>query len=141
MFVGFVMLSIPTPEGLTREGMIILSMSVMSIILFVTEPNPLPTVALLIIAGQVLLLGLESNDVAQSLMTDSVLFIMGSLMLAVAFIHQKLDQRIAWLIVRMTGTKTSRIAFGIAVVSGILASLALKLEWVSGRHQLFEAGI
>ncbi len=55
-------------------------------------------------------------------MTDSVLFIMGSLMLAVALIHQKLDQRIAWLIVRMTGTKTSRICFGISAVSGILAS-------------------
>lgn len=122
MFVGFLMLSIPAPEDLTRDGMIILSMSVMAIILFITEPIPLPTVALLIIAGQVILLGLESNDVARSLMTDSVLFIMGSLMLAVALIHQKLDQRIAWLIVRMTGTKTSRIAFGIAVVSGILAS-------------------
>lgn len=122
MAVGFFLLSIPTPEGLTREGMIILTMSVMATIMFVTEPVPLPTVALLIIAGQVILLGLESNEVARSLMTDSVLFIMGSLMLAVALIHQKLDQRIAWLIVRMTGTKTSHICFGIAVVSGVLAS-------------------
>ncbi len=120
--VGFFLLSIPTPEGLTREGMIILTMSIMATILFVTEPIPLPTVALLIIVGQVVLLGIESNAVARSLMTDSVLFIMGSLMLAVALIHQKLDQRIAWLIVRMTGTKTSRICFGISVVSGILAS-------------------
>jgi len=120
--VGFLLLSIPTPDGLTRPGMIILTMSIMATILFVTEPIPLPTVALLIIVGQVILLGLESNVVARSLMTDSVLFIMGSLMLAVALIHQKLDQRIAWLIVRMTGTKTSRICFGISVVSGILAS-------------------
>ncbi len=120
--VGFFLLSIPTPEGLTREGMIILTMSIMATILFVTEPIPLPTVALLIIVGQVILLGIESNAVARSLMTDSVLFIMGSLMLAVALIHQKLDQRIAWLIVRMTGTKTSRICFGISVVSGLLAS-------------------
>ncbi len=120
--VGFFLLNIPTPDGLTREGMIILTMSIMATILFVTEPIPLPTVALLIIVGQVILLGLESNEVARSLMTDSVLFIMGSLMLAVALIHQKLDQRIAWLIVRMTGTKTANICFGISVVSGILAS-------------------
>jgi sodium-dependent dicarboxylate transporter 2/3/5 len=120
--VGAVMLTLPLPDGLSREGMIILAMSVVATILFITEPVPLPTVALLIICGQVLLLGLESTEVAKSLMTDSVLFIMGSLMLAVAVIAQKLDQRIAWLIVRITGTRTSRIAFGISAISGLLAS-------------------
>ena len=122
MLVGFAMLNMPTPEGLTRPGHIVLVMSVMATIMFVTEPVPLPTVALLIIAGQVILMGLESTAVARSLMTDSVLFIMGSLMLAVAVVKQKLDKRIAWVIVRMTGTRTSWIAFGIASVSGILAS-------------------
>ena len=120
--VGAGLLSVPTLENLSREGLIVLTMSVVATILFVTEPVPLPTVALMIIVGQVLLLGLESTQVAKSLMTDSVLFIMGSLMLAVAVVKQKLDKRIAWLIVRMTGTKTSRICFGISVVSGILAS-------------------
>jgi len=120
--IGAGLLSLPTPEDLSREGMIVLTMSVVATILFVTEPVPLPTVALMIVVGQVLLLGLESTDVAKSLMTDSVLFIMGSLMLAVAVVKQKLDKRIAWLIVRMTGTKTSRICFGISAVSGILAS-------------------
>lgn len=122
MAVGAGLLYMPTPDGLTQSGMIILSMSVVATILFVTEPVPLPTVALLIIIGQVMLMGLDSKDVAKSLMSDSVLFIMGSLMLAVAVVKQKLDTRIAWLLVRMTGTKTSRIAFGIALVSGLLAS-------------------
>lgn len=120
--IGAVMLNLPLPDGLTREGMIVLTMSIVATILFVTEPVPLPTVALMIVAGQVVLLGLESTDVAKSLMTDSVLFIMGSLMLAVAVVKQKLDKRLAWLIVRMTGTKTSRICFGISAVSGVLAS-------------------
>ncbi len=122
LIVGAILLSLPTPEGLSREAMIVLTMSVVATILFVTEPVPLPTVALLIIAGQVILLGINSTQVARSLMTDSVLFIMGSLMLAVAVVRQKLDQRIAWLIVKTTGTKTSRICFGISVVSGLLAS-------------------
>ena len=120
--VGAAMLAMPQPEGLSREGQIVLTMSVVAVILFVSEPVPLPTVALLIIIGQVLILGLESTTVAKSLMTDSVLFIMGSLMLAVAVVKQKLDVRIAWLIVRMTGTKTIRICFGISLVSGVLAS-------------------
>jgi sodium-dependent dicarboxylate transporter 2/3/5 len=112
----------PTPAGLTQEGLVVLTMSLVATILFITEPIPLPTVALLIIVGEVLLLSLPSTQVAKSLMTDSVLFIMGSLMLAVAIVKQKLDKRIAWLIVRITGTKTSRICFGISLVSGFLAS-------------------
>jgi len=122
MAVGAAMLSMPQPEGLSREGHIVLTMSVVAIILFVSEPIPLPTVALLIVIGQVLILGLDSTIVAKSLMTDSVLFIMGSLMLAVAVVKQKLDVRIAWLIVRITGTNTTRICFGISLVSGLLAS-------------------
>jgi sodium-dependent dicarboxylate transporter 2/3/5 len=122
MAIGLFMLSLPVPNGLTPEGMIVLTMSVVATVLFVTEPIPLPTVALLIIVGQVLMLSIPSTIVAKSLMTDSVLFIMGSLMLAVAVVKQKLDKRIAWMIVRVTGTKTSRICFGISVVSGLLAS-------------------
>lgn len=122
MLVGAFMLQLPLPNGLSHEGLVVLTMSVVATILFVTEPVPLPTVALMIICAQVLLLGMDSTQVAKSLMTDSVLFIMGSLMLAVAVVKQKLDKRIAWLLVRITGTRTSRICFGISVTSGILAS-------------------
>ena len=122
LLVGAVLLSFSPPEGLTRAGQIVLTMSVMATIMFITEPIPLPGVALLIIVGEVLLMGLESTEVAKSLMNDSVLFIMGSLMLAVAVVRQRLDKRIAWLIVRMTGTKTTRVCFGISIVSGVLAS-------------------
>ncbi len=122
MLVGAVLLSLPTPQGLTPEGHIVLVMSLVATILFITEPVPLPTVALMIIVAQVVLLGLASTTVARSLMTDSVLFIMGSLMLAVAVVKQQLDTRIAWAIVKVTGTRTLNIAFGISVVSGLLAS-------------------
>ena len=67
------------------------------------------------------MLGIESTVVAKSL-ADSVLFIMGSLMLAVAVVKQQLDKRIAYAIVRLTGTRTINVCFGISVVSGLLAS-------------------
>lgn len=121
--VGGLLLSLPTPEGLSREGFIVLTMSIVAVILFVTEPVPLPTVALMIIVGQVVLLGIDSGTVAQSIMSDSVLFIMGSLMLAVAIVKQKLDKRIAYMIVRFTGTKTANICVGISFVSGMMASV------------------
>lgn len=123
LIVGAIMLSFSPPAGLTKQGYTVLAMSVVAIILFITEPIPLPTVALMIIVGQILLLGVDSTTVAKSLMSDSVLFIMGSLMLAVAVVKQKLDKRIAYLIVRMTGTKTLNICVGISLVSGLLASV------------------
>ncbi len=122
MLLGFSLMSAPTPAGLTHDGQIVLVMSLMATMLFITEPVPLPSVALLIVVGQVVLLGLDSTKVAKSLMTDSVLFIMGSLMLAVAVVKQKLDKRIALAIVRMTGTSVFWISFGIVAVCGFLAS-------------------
>ncbi len=122
MLLGFILMGLPTPAGLTHDGQIVLCMSIMATILFVTEAIPLPTVPLLIIVGQVILLKVDATKVAQSLMTDSVLFIMGSLMLAVAIVKQRLDKRIAWWIVRMTGTNVYWISFGITTVCGVLAA-------------------
>jgi len=122
MIVGFVLMNLPTPAGLTQEGQIVLAMSLMATMLFITEAVPLPTVPLLIIIGEVVLLRTDPTKVAQSLMTDSVLFIMGSLMLAVAIVKQRLDRRIAWWIVQMTGTSVYWISFGITVVCGVLAA-------------------
>src|SRR4029079_3023698 len=120
--VGFGLIVAPTPAGLTHQGQIVLAMSVMATLLFVSEAVPLPTVPLLIIIGEVLLLKVDPTKVAQSLMTDSVLFIMGSLMLAVAIVRQRLDRRIAWAIVQMTGTNIYWINIGIAAVCGPLAA-------------------
>lgn len=122
LMIQAAMLLSPAPESVTPNGWKVLVMTVGATLLFVTEPIPLPAVALLIVLGQVFLLQLDSSLVAKSLMKDSVLFIMGSLMLAVALVKQKLDKRLALLIVRMTGSNTYRIAFGISIFSGILAS-------------------
>jgi solute carrier family 13 (sodium-dependent dicarboxylate transporter), member 2/3/5 len=122
MILGFLLMFAPTPAGLTAEGQIILVMSLMATMLFITEPVPLPSVALMIIVGQVILLKIDSTTVARSLMTDSVLFIMGSLMLAVAVVKQKLDKRIALAIVQVTGTNVFWISMGITAVCGMLAS-------------------
>ena len=122
MILGFSLMAAPTPAGLTHQGQIVLCMSLMSTILFVSEAIPLPTVPLLIIVGEVILLKMDPTKVAQSLMTDSVLFIMGSLMLAVAVVKQRLDKRIAWWIVRLTGTNIYAISLGLTVVCGLLAA-------------------
>jgi solute carrier family 13 (sodium-dependent dicarboxylate transporter), member 2/3/5 len=122
MLLGFLLINAPTPSGLSHEGQIVLVMSLMATMLFISEAVPLPTVPLLIIVGEVVLLKLDPTEVARSLMTDSVLFILGSLMLAVAVVKQRLDKRIAWWIVRTTGTNVYWISFGITTVCGLLAA-------------------
>lgn len=120
--VGFVMLMIPVPEGLTPVGMKALALVVVAFIFFMTEPVPLPGVALFIAVSQVLL-GLEKpTGVAQSFMSDSVFFIMGSLMIAAAIVKQNLDKRIALAIVRLTGPRVERIVLGLVSVSAVIAS-------------------
>lgn len=122
LLAGFLILQIPSPAGLSEQGQTVLAMSVVATMLFITEPVPLPTVPLLIIVGEVVLLKANPDKVAQSLMSDSVLFIMGSLMLAVAIVKQRLDRRLAWSIVQVTGTNIYWISFGITLVCGMLAA-------------------
>ncbi len=122
LLVGAGLLSAPTPEGLTPIGMRALSLVVVVFIFFVTEPIPLPGVALFIAIAQVLL-GLEQPTiVAQSFMSDSVFFIMGSLMIATALVKQNLDKRIALAIVTVTGPRVDRIILGLVTCSALLAS-------------------
>jgi len=120
--VGIIILLLPAPDGLSEEGKRAIALLAVAIIFFITEPIPLPATALLIAVGQVLLhLGLP-NEVARSFMSDSVFFIMGSLMISVAIVKQNLDKRIAFGLLRITGPKVGRIAFGITATSALLAS-------------------
>jgi sodium-dependent dicarboxylate transporter 2/3/5 len=121
--VGIVIAILPAPEGLSRQGLYVLAISAGSVIIYITEPVPLPTVALLIGVIQVLLGVSEPKHLAKSYMSDSVFFIMGSSMIAVAFVKQKLDRRIAYLLLRAAGGRTSHFAVGVMVTAAITASL------------------
>ncbi len=121
--VGIVIASLPTPEGLSRQGLFVLGISAGATIIYITEPIPLPTVALMIAVLQVLLGIASPKTVARSFMSDSVFFIMGSLMIAVAFVKQKLDRRIAYLLLGITGGRTYGFAAGVMLTAAFIASL------------------
>tara|TARA_B100000953_G_scaffold249864_1_gene212425 strand:- start:399 stop:1559 length:1161 start_codon:yes stop_codon:yes gene_type:complete len=55
-------------------------------------------------------------------MNDSVFFIMGSLMMAVAIVHQGLDTRLALGIIQLTGNKVKHIVLGFTCISALLSS-------------------
>ena len=66
----------------------------MVFILVTSEPIPFPAIALLTLVLQVLLGVAPADVIASSFMNDAVLFVMGSLMFAIAIVHQGLDIRL-----------------------------------------------
>jgi sodium-dependent dicarboxylate transporter 2/3/5 len=120
---GAVLLSLPTPSGLSNIGMRTLGLVVSAFLLFLTEAVPLPAVALLIAIFEVLLGIGTPAAVAQSFMNDSVFFIMGSLMLAAALVKQNLDKRIALAILQFTGPQVKNIVLGMVGISALIASI------------------
>ena len=97
-FVSIIIFYLPTPEGLKPEAHRTLIIVITALILIISESIPIPAVAILILIMEVVL-GVDSADgVASSFMSDAVFFIMVSLMLATAIVHQGLDKHIALLI-------------------------------------------
>ena len=122
IFLGFCLLNIPSPDGLTNEGKTAVVILVVALILIIKEPIPLPAVAIFIIISQIYFNVDSVDGIAKSFMSDAVFFIMGSLMLAVVIIRQGWDSRIALGILKITGNKTSKIALGFLSISAILSS-------------------
>ena len=122
IFIGFILILLPTPNGLSIEGKTSIVILFVSLILIIKEPIPLPAIAIFILISQIYG-GVDNVDgIAKSFMSDAVFFIMGSLMLAVVIIRQGWDSRIALGILKITGNKTSGIALGFLSISAILAS-------------------
>jgi len=103
-------------------GMRVLAITVMAVIFFVTEPIPLPTVALLIAVFQVIFGIGGPTAVARTFASDSVFFIMGALMISVAIVKQRIDRWIALWLFRVTGPRVGAVTLGMVAVSAILSS-------------------
>lgn len=112
----------PYPAGISADGYRTIILTIIVIILIVSEAVPLPAIALLIAVLQVVFAIAEPSAVASSYMSDSVFFIMGSLMLAVAIVRQGLDSRLTLLILSITGTGVTAIMWGFFIVAMLLTS-------------------
>ena len=122
LIIGVCLYWMPYPESISVQGYRTLILGIMVILLIITEPVPLPAVALLIAILEVSFRISNPTEVAQSFMSDAVFFIMGSLMMGVAIVHQGLDARLALSIIRFTGNKVQYISFGFLAISAILSS-------------------
>jgi sodium-dependent dicarboxylate transporter 2/3/5 len=113
---------LPFETTLSRAGQSILAIVALTLLLVIFEPIPLPVISFLIVVLEVILGVAGPEKVARSFMSDSVIFIIGSLMLAVAVVKQQLDKRILYFILRLTGNSVRLTILLILVMTGLLTS-------------------
>lgn len=124
LVAGLVILAIMSfqpPGELTREGQAGLALLAAVVVLFISEPIPLPGIIFFIAIYQVLF-GLGSpNQVAKSFMHDAVFFIMGALMIGVALNKQAIGKRVILILMNKVGNSARRISFAIITTAALLA--------------------
>jgi len=103
----------PTPEGLTFEGKLMLGMLIMAAILWVTEPIPLPATGLLIMIMQPILGILPAKDVFSSFGNQAIFFLIGAFIIAAAIEKHGLHRRIALRFLRFFEKSPRTFTFGI----------------------------
>ena len=122
ILVSIFLLNLSTPTGLSVPAYHSLIILVLVFMLVTFEPIPFPAIALLTLVLQVVLGVAPPNQVASSFMNDAVLFVMGSLMFAIAIVHQGLDIRLARFIVFIFGKSKRMFLAGLMSISAILSS-------------------
>lgn len=122
ILIGAILLNFSTPVGLSIPAYHSLIILIMTFILVMTEPIPFPAIALLSLVLQVMLGVVSTEELSSTLMNDAVIFVMGSLMFAIAIIHQGLDIRLAEIILKIFGKSKRMLVGGLMFISSILSS-------------------
>ena len=122
ILISIFLLNLATPVGLSIPAYHSLIILLLVFMLVTFEPIPFPAIALLTLVLQVILGVAPPNVIASSLMNDAVLFVMGSLMFAIAIVHQGLDIRLAKFIIKIFGKSKRMFLAGLMAISAILSS-------------------
>jgi len=87
---------LPTPDGLTHNGQVMIGILFMAAVLWITEPIPLAVTGLLIIISQPILGVMPAGDVFSSFGNQAVFFLIGAFIIAGAIEKHGLHRRMAF---------------------------------------------
>ena len=104
---------LPTPEGLSHDGQVMIGILLMGAVLWITEPIPLPVTGLLIMIIQPLLGVMKAGDVFASFGNQAVFFLIGAFIIASAIEKHGLHKRIALKFLTYFEDNPRRFTFGI----------------------------
>jgi len=120
-FIVFLSYILPTPEGLSYNGQIMIGILAMAAILWVTEPIPLAVSSLFIMILQPLLGVMPAGDVFASFGNKAVFFLIGAFILAAAIEKHGLHRRIALHFLYFFENHPKFFTFGIMISCAFLS--------------------
>ncbi len=121
--LSFIVLALilPTPEGLNRQGLIMISILLMAAFLWITEAIPLAATGLLIMALQPLLGIADAKEVFSSFGNKAIFFILASFMISASIEKYGLHKRLALKFLKIFGKNPYVFIFGIMFSGAILS--------------------
>ena len=121
--IFFILLVMPTPEGLTPEGRKALAVFSLCLSLWVTGMLPLAITSIMGIALIPFFNIMSAAETYSLFGNTAIFFILGALMLAAALYKTGLGTRIAYLLVTRFDEKPIRILAGIIITSASLSCI------------------
>ena len=115
------LLFLPPPEGMSLAAWRTVACTALMAIFWITEALPIPATSLLPIVLFPLLGIMPSAAVTASYGSNVVYLFMGGFFLAITMERWNLHRRIAFRIIKLTGTTPSRMILGFIIATGFLS--------------------
>jgi sodium-dependent dicarboxylate transporter 2/3/5 len=125
--IFFVLLFLPSPEGLSIEGQRTIALFALIVYLWVTETFPLPVTAFMAGVGLLILGIYTGTDRATHAFTpyaaDAVFMVLGSLIMAQGLVSSGASRLIAAYLIRNFASSTWKLLMGIILISAIISAV------------------
>jgi len=112
---------IPTPEGLTYNGKMMIGILITAAFLWITEPIPLSVTGILIMILQPIFGILPASDVFSSFGNQAVFFLIGAFIITGAMEKHGLHRRMALAFLKRFETTPKMFTFGIMLSCALLS--------------------
>ena len=121
----FLILFIPTPDGMSDSAKAVLAISVWMIVWWITEAIPVYATALLPL-GLIPVLGiLPVKEVASEYMHPIIVLLLGMFMIALAIEKSGLHKKIAYELISVFGYSPKRIVWGFIITTALLSTVVM----------------
>ena len=121
----FLIMFMPTPEGMTESAKAVFAISAWMITWWITEAIPVYATALLPL-GLIPMLGvLPVKDVASEYMHPIIVLLLGMFMIALAIEKSGLHRKIAFELISVFGYSPKRIVWGFMITTALLSTVVM----------------
>ncbi len=121
----FIILFMPTPEGMSYAAKAVFAIAVWMIVWWITEAIPVYATALLPI-GLIPLLGvLPVKQIAAEYMHPIIVLLLGMFMIALAIEKSGLHKKIAFELISVFGYSPKRIVWGFMITTALLSTVVM----------------